>query len=398
MKSILENLETLSTLLDAVTQIDSLEEEAEYLHLLVAELRQKTNRLLNVKKLTSGCLSGCGPSGYTELNFVSSADYGSSQGLGTRQECRRTQSTLASHLSLHKETRVTESDSDREVWLHQGLEAMAMGHYDEAQAIFLCSLEAYPSDPELFTQLAMVYWESGEMEKAAATYLKMMEVTCPTHCSMLGWYTNPDQPFLRAIEGRALALYQLRDYEAAIELFEELFELNGSHFIGCKYLAGEGYHHMGRPQEALACYLCSPIEPCVLYNKGLAFYQTGDIRAASETLIDAIALNPSIAALLIGKQPTSAGAAPGYLGSLDYAQGFLTECSTLWASSDAKSFIANLYLHPLVQALLEQFDTDGNFQGADGTRYTYDDFFNPKSPAPAVRQEIQRLLERIHEV
>ena len=149
------------------------------------------------------------------------------------------------------------------------------------------------------------------------------------------------------MEGKALCLDRLRDYDGALPLFESLADMNSVEYSGCRYLAGEIRHTLGELEAAVQDYQRVPTEPAVLYNLALANFQLGRHEAAATTMIRAFVGNPAIAELLLDRAPSGHVAVPGYLASEDYAFEFTQACAHLWASDDALRFLERCFDHPL---------------------------------------------------
>jgi tetratricopeptide (TPR) repeat protein len=169
------------------------------------------------------------------------------------------------------------------------------------------------------------------------------------------WFDDTYRPFLRAMEGRALSLHRLGRSDEAVTLFENLADMNPADYAGCRYLAGEIRHGQGDLDGAIANYRLVPVEPAVLYNLGLAYFQSGDRAEAASVLIKAFSMNRYIVAHLLDRAPSAdEDDIPGFLASAGYADEFVTACGHLWTSPAARHFLARVYNDPLVQTHLRR--------------------------------------------
>jgi len=237
----------------------------------------------------------------------------------------------------------------RDVIFQRALEAIAKNRLDDAESILLGAIKKFPKDTELFNHLGLVAWEKGEMEDAVTIYEKAMSVGFPEE-GRVNWFSDANRPFLRAMEGYALALYQLERFGEALPMFDSLAEMNPEDYGGCRYMAGELRHFRGEIADAILSYEKVDPEPAVLYNLALAYFQVGELNKAISTTLRAFISNPFIATRLIGL-PLPTRVTFGYLDSDPYAEEFLAACSSLWTDK-GKRFLSLCFEHPLVQANL----------------------------------------------
>ncbi len=252
----------------------------------------------------------------------------------------------------------------RDSLFQTALEAIANNRFDEAQTILLRAIEKYPKDTELLNHLGLVAWERGEMEEAVVIYQKAMSVGFPEE-GRVDWFSENNKPFLRAMEGYALALYQLKRFDDALPMFDSLADMNPEEYGGCRYMAGELRHFRGEFKEAIASYEGVSPEPAVLYNLALAYFEVDRIEDAINTSLRAFSSNPFIAGRLTDIS-TLDRESISYLDSDAYAEEFLDACSSLW-NEKAVRFLALCFEHPLVQAhinaCLDHMKTTGTVDG-----------------------------------
>lgn len=110
-------------------------------------------------------------------------------------------------------TRLIETDGapdpmKRESLFQRALEALASERLDEALSILDAAVKSFPDDPELHNHLGLVHWEIGNFEKAERSYANAVCAGFPMEAE-IDWYEERHRPFLRAMEGQALALYRL---------------------------------------------------------------------------------------------------------------------------------------------------------------------------------------------
>ncbi|MBA2661128.1 MAG: tetratricopeptide repeat protein [Bradymonadaceae bacterium] len=243
----------------------------------------------------------------------------------------------------------------RDAFLQRGLEALAKERYEEAGAVLLEAITHFPEDDEFYSYLGLIAWESQDLEAAQRYYARAVELVFAQGVPARIMPEDFAQVRgLRALEGRALCLYKLGRLDEALPIFERLGADESVLYVGCRYLAGEIHHLGGDLDAAIAQYSSVALEPAVLYNLGLAFYQKDDLERAATTFVQAFVSNVHIASLLLGRFSFRPSCVPGYLGSETYAEEFVEACVRLWQKDPSSfSFLQRCFDHPLVQGHLQ---------------------------------------------
>ncbi|MEZ4461325.1 MAG: tetratricopeptide repeat protein [bacterium] len=312
-----------------------------------------------------------------------------------REEARPQMRALLA--SLHDEAErllaPTPEPMKRENVFQRALEAIANERFEDAQAILEAGVKQFPMDAELHNHLGLVAWETGDLEAAQQHYGAAMACSFP-ESEHVDWFDSKHRPFLRATEGRALALYRLGRLDEALVLFDSLASMNPRDFSGCRYLAGEIRHTLGNPAAALDDYALVPAEPAVLYNQGLAFFECGRREDAMHALIAALVGNRHVAHYLIRRGDEPETSLPGYLASDAYAREFVGACEPLWGRAEgAIEFLRRVYEHPLTQSHL-LFCTQNILDRvlAGGPSAFSEDWYAQMEQRPEVDKLIQRVL------
>ncbi len=293
-----------------------------------------------------------------------------------RPESRDRVAELLDHLARESERiltprEVTPGEADpRGPILDEVLEAISKGDYERARERLQAGLERFPRDFELLNHLGLVAWEQGDLREAEEVYGRAIEVVFGD-CLSREVVEGAVDPALRAVEGRALALYRLGEGEEALRYFMWLGQEFPSQYVGCRYLAGEILHLQGSPEEALQWYDQVPVEPAVLYNRGLALYQLNEVEEAIRSWLKAFVANIHVANQLLGRHTPRRGCTPGYLGSERYAREFVEACRRLWFLADGSLHaLAVCFDHQRVQEHLRQCSRRGGqrlLQGSEGS-------------------------------
>ena len=257
----------------------------------------------------------------------------------------------------------------RDAVLERGLAALARDRLDEAKSIFKRGIDEFSRDVELLNHLGLTCWERGELDEAEQWYERAMRAGLADAQNVEGSTCDSlSRGYFRAVEGRALCLRKLGNYDRAIELFDALGTMAPGDYAGCHYLSGEILHEQDRIDEAIVAYEKSPNEPAVYYNLGLAHFQSGDREVAATTLIRGFAANPHIAARLLDDRVDSLHGPGGYLGSATYAEEFVDACRPMWTEHpEALDFMQECFEHPLVRHHLKSVGGDSDPSESDTT-------------------------------
>ena len=262
-----------------------------------------------------------------------------------------------------------EKTGGREVFVQRALEAISTGEHEVARGILEDGVLAHSDDFEMVNYLGLVAWEQGDLRGAEVAYHRAVQIVFGDDLDASRIEDGQD-PALRAVEGRALALYRLGELDPALEYFQWLGEHFPSNYVGCRYLAGEIYHLRGEVSSAIEWYERVPVEPAVLYNMGLAMFQDHRLDEAVFTMIRGFVSNVHIATKLLGRYTAQTSCTPGYLGSEAYAGEFVDACRRLWHGAEGSfHFLQGCFDHRLVQSHLERCREQGGtrlLQAGDG--------------------------------
>ena len=253
-------------------------------------------------------------------------------------------------------------DEGRTRFLQRAMEAIASRDHDVARGILEDAVIAYPDDFEFWNYLGLVCWEQEELEPAQTAYHRAVKLVFGDELDAKCVDSDAD-PALRAVEGRALALYRLGRWDQALEYFHWLGKHFPGEYVGCRYLAGEIHHLRGDIDEAIKRYLQVPVEPAVLYNLGLAYFENHELEKAAQTLIRAFVSNVHIGVELLSRYSSQDGCTPGYLGSRAYAEEFVEACRRLWHRAPGSlRFLEQCFDHDTVCRHLDRCREQGGTQ------------------------------------
>lgn len=266
---------------------------------------------------------------------------------------------LESQRILETEQPESDADEQRQRFLTRALEAITSKEHEVARGILEDAVSEYPRDFEFLNYLGLVCWEQGAIADAESAYHRAVQVVFGDELSR-DCVDSGDDTALRVVEGRGLALYRMGELDRALECFEWLGEYFPQNYVGCRYLAGEIHHIQGNIEKAIQRYRRVPVEPAVLYNLGLAHFQSHRLDDAVEVWIRAFVANLHVASMLLDRNPSHEGCTPGYLGSKEYAGEFVDACLRLWHRAPGSiRFLSRCFDHDAVQKHLEQCSERG---------------------------------------
>ncbi len=250
-------------------------------------------------------------------------------------------------------------DEKRQVWLRDSLEAITSKEYDTAREALEQAVEEFPEDFEFLNYLGLVCWEQEDLRDAEEAYHRAVRTVLGDRLCTEPVEGSQDE-VLRAVEGRALALYRLGDLDDALTWFQWLGDNYPDSYVGCSYLAGEIHHLRGELDRAIERYEQVPVEPAVLYNRGLAHFQRHELDEAVHHWIRGLVANVHIGSMLLGRQAGRKSCTPGHLGSRGYAKDFVDACLRLWHGADGGlRFLDQCFSHEAVQQHLDHCSEEG---------------------------------------
>jgi tetratricopeptide (TPR) repeat protein len=147
------------------------------------------------------------------------------------------------------------------------------------------------------------------------------------------WGLLETRPYMRALNGKADMLWQLRRHEEAIALFREMLRLNPGDNQGGRYSLLQLLLELDRGDEARALIdqYADEYSAAWLYTRALlAFQQEGDSSNSTRALKEALKQNPHVPAYLSG-QKRIPNRLPDYISpggeseAIDYAVGHLND-------------------------------------------------------------------------
>jgi len=254
----------------------------------------------------------------------------------------------------------TERRALAERLVHEGIGALDRGRPEEAAALFRAAAGVDPDYLDAYNHLGLLAYDRGEYGQAAEAFAQALARAGEALAQAppgRAWAVVALRPALRALYGYGLACWRLGRLAEALAAFERLLRLDAEDHQGVRYLIGGLYHALGRLAEARAWYERTQDDPHARYNLGLLLFAQGDHRAAATILLGAFLANPYIPALLLARPlpPTDWWPAASTQGLTD-AEESQRLYADLWARPPgALAFLARLWEHPAVQALLADF-------------------------------------------
>ncbi len=147
------------------------------------------------------------------------------------------------------------------------------------------------------------------------------------------WGLLETRPYMRALQGQANMLWQLRRHEEAAAIYREMLHLNPGDNQGVRYSLLQLLLELDRYDEAraLIAQYADEYSAAWLYTQALlAFQQEGDSPASTRALQKALKQNPHVPAYLSGRKRIP-NRLPDYISpgdeteAIDYATGHLND-------------------------------------------------------------------------
>jgi tetratricopeptide (TPR) repeat protein len=174
-----------------------------------------------------------------------------------------------------------------------GCESYEKGNLDEAERSFRAVLAQMPDHLDALHHLAMVLSKRDLgaqaldlWEQAVRIGHKAFPLGFETGRDRLEWGWLENRPFLRCLQGLALAKYDGGEVEEALSLFQELLSLNPNDNQGVRAMVVQALFDLGRFEDALKIteqYIDDAM-PETLYGRALALFKVGKKREATATL------------------------------------------------------------------------------------------------------------------
>lgn len=245
--------------------------------------------------------------------------------------------------------------------LEEGLAWLDAGNIRQAEKSFQESMRADPSFADGLYHLGLIAHERGEWRRAEEYYRAALETASKEFdlkSRRLSWWGMIEtRPLMRALHGLGLVLWKQRKVSAAIEIFEQMMQMNPNDNQGVRYLIGALYHQLGERDQAQQWYRKTADDVHVLFNWALLCWESGEQQDAVTHLLQGIVENPYLAPRLLGETPrrytfwhASNREEP------EYADDYLDLYGAMWRRQrGALKFLQQVWKHPRTRAYLAEF-------------------------------------------
>ena len=186
-----------------------------------------------------------------------------------------------------------------------GMEHWWAGDRTAACRRFRKAIKLDPLHSEAHNHLGIRLMEKGRLKDAEAHFERAIaggERKLNRDRGLIEWGWLENRAYLRALGNLALLRRRQRRYDEAMGIWERLLTLNPNDNQGIRHLLGEGYHRLGRLEDALVAYERALDEPGVCYSRALALHQTGRGDKVGAALVYAFASNRYIPPMLLGER------------------------------------------------------------------------------------------------
>ena len=186
---------------------------------------------------------------------------------------------------------------------YSGCESYEEGNLDEAERAFRAVLAQMPDHLDALHHLAVVLSKRDLAdqaldlwEQAARIGHKAFPQDFEPGKDLLEWGWLENRPFLRCLQGLALARYKEGQIEEALRLFQELLSLNPNDNQGVRAMSQEALFGLGRLEDALKLAEQYPNDVMseTMYGRALALFKLGRQREATVALKEAVKYLPLV--------------------------------------------------------------------------------------------------------
>ncbi len=112
------------------------------------------------------------------------------------------------------------------------------------------------------------------------------------------WVDLDTRPFMRALHGLGLVLARKREWQQALECFQELLRIDPQDHLGIRYLIGEVYHQLGDFHQARVWYQRAADWPEGAWNLVWLHLEEEDVPGAALTAVKALQVNTYVPTVL----------------------------------------------------------------------------------------------------
>ncbi len=192
--------------------------------------------------------------------------------------------------------------------MFDAIDLLEIENYVAAKDILHSIIDKFPEHIDARHHLAICLQEQGELQVAFDVLKEAVEIgmNClPKSLALdeivLDWGWLENRPFLRAYEALGIELYEQEKQKEAIQVFNNLLNLNPSDNQGVRALAIKSYFDLKQPTEVLK--ICERYPGDALadtyYGRLLAQIQLNDKNKIEKNLQKAIKFLPAIAEELV---------------------------------------------------------------------------------------------------
>jgi tetratricopeptide (TPR) repeat protein len=159
----------------------------------------------------------------------------------------------------------------------------------------------------------------------------------------LPWSHLPNRPFLRAAHGYGLGLERERRHLEAVEVYEQILQLNPADNLGIRYLLPSLYLKARAPQKARNVLEQHGSDGMNLFTRCLLEVQNGHHREAIRWLCRGLSYNPYLPEIILERKTDRPlhGARFVAMGSRQEAAEYL-EMNSVWLRREARNFLRQL--------------------------------------------------------
>lgn len=243
----------------------------------------------------------------------------------------------------------------------EGMEHWWVGDRAAACRYYRRALKEDPGHADALNHLGITFMDRGRTKEAEQHFQRAItggERRLVRDAGRIEWGWLENRPYLRALGNLALLYAKQGHYEKAVDLWERQLSLNPNDNQGVRWQIGEGYHRLGRLDEAIACYERALEEPGVCYDLALALHQAGQEEQVGPALLRGFAKNRYIPPMLLGESWAKLDGFSGTnMADPEWAADYVERVGDLWRSVPGSAELLRTWWHAEpVRAWRERID------------------------------------------
>lgn len=267
--------------------------------------------------------------------------------------------SIAWEESMERVGTLLPGDEETEGLVDQGLACYADGNAARGRRLFEQARRIDPCDPDLDNSEGLALFQRGKLADAERLFQSARSLAydqLPDPHRAYSWSVLEARPYLRATYNLGLVKERQGQLQEALALFQECLERCPNDGIGARFHLGPIHQRLGNLHQALDCYQAHARGnlvdlPDPFYDQASALVGLGRLGEALDRLLEGMAINPHIPALLLKKRPSRPSGHHAAVDSPEWARSYAYEHHDLW-SEKSRELLRRIHSDREVRARL----------------------------------------------